>query len=169
MLSKDTFNYLLINQEKLDQHILTKFNLNDKETFNKRILAFLVELSEFINEQRDFKYWSVKPASAKDILLEEYIDGIHFLISIGSSLKVDFKNYQYHNEDKNKDLSLTELYLECFAICAELIKNQTPEIYFKVLNQYFIIFEQLKFTEDDLITAYIKKNKINFARQENNY
>ncbi|WP_400249186.1 dUTP diphosphatase [Spiroplasma sp. ald] len=56
MLSNNTFNYLLENQKKLDKHILTKFNLNDNETFEKRILAFLVELAEFINEQRDFKY-----------------------------------------------------------------------------------------------------------------
>ncbi|WFG97324.1 dUTP diphosphatase [Spiroplasma citri] len=42
--------------------------MNDDETFEKIILAFLVELAEFINEQRDFKYWSVKPASTKDVL-----------------------------------------------------------------------------------------------------
>ncbi|RUO86671.1 dUTP diphosphatase [Spiroplasma endosymbiont of Megaselia nigra] len=169
MLSNNTFNYLLENQKKLDKHILTKFNLNDNETFEKRILAFLVELAEFINEQRDFKYWSVKPASAKDILLEEYIDGIHFLISIGNSLTVDFKTYQYHNEYCQENINLTKLYLDCFAVAKELIKNQTSEVYFKVLNQYLIIAEQLKFTEDDLLTAYNKKNKINFTRQENNY
>jgi dimeric dUTPase (all-alpha-NTP-PPase superfamily) len=64
---------------------------------------------------------------------------------------------------------LTKLYLDCFAVATELIKNQTSEVYFKVLNQYLIIAEQLKFTEDDLLTAYNKKNKINFTRQENNY
>ncbi|WHQ36801.1 dUTP diphosphatase [Spiroplasma sp. SV19] len=169
MLSNKTFAYLLENQKKLDHHILTKFNLNDEQTLDKRILAFLVELAEFINEQRDFKYWSVKPASKQDILLEEYIDGIHFLISIGSSLQVDFNKYHYQNKYVGKSFSLTKLYLDCFAVCTKLIKKQTAKIYFQVLNQYLIIAEELKFTETDLITAYNKKNKINFARQENNY
>ncbi|WP_233485571.1 dUTPase [Spiroplasma sp. ChiS] len=113
---------MLENQKKLDEHILTKFKLNDDETFEKRILAFLVELAEFINEQRDFKYWSVKPASTKDVLLEEYIDGIHFLISIGNSLGVDFKTYQYCNECCKENINLTKLYLDCFAVATELIK-----------------------------------------------
>ncbi|WP_342256867.1 dUTPase [Spiroplasma endosymbiont of Poecilobothrus nobilitatus] len=89
--------YLILGIFYKYQEFSTKLK-NDNETFEKRILAFLFELSEFINEQRDFKYWSVKPASAKDILLEEYIHVIHFLISIGNSLTVDFKAYQYHNE-----------------------------------------------------------------------
>lgn len=159
MLSNDTFAYLLINQKKLDDHILTKFKLDDQQTFDKRISAFLIELAEFINEQRDFKYWSVKPPSEKYVLLEEYIDGIHFLISLGSSLNADFKKYQYHNPYCKQDISLTNIYLECFVICTELIKNQTSEIYFKVLNQYLIIADQLKFTEADLIAAYNKKKQ----------
>ncbi len=132
-------------------------------------MAFLVELAEFINEQRDFKYWSVKPASEQDILLEEYIDGIHFLISIGSSLQVDFNKYYYQNKYYAKDISLSKLYLECFAVCTKLIKKQTIKNYFHVLTQYLIIAEQLNFTEAALVTAYNKKNKINFTRQENNY
>lgn len=169
MLSNATFAYLLENQKKLDHHILTKFKLNDEQTLDKRILAFLVELAEFINEQRDFKYWSIKPASEQDVLLEEYIDEIHFLISIGSSLQVDFNKFHYQNKYFGKVVSLTKLYLECFAACAKLIKKQTTKIYFQVLNQYLIIAAQLKFTETDLITAYNKKNEINFSRQENNY
>lgn len=169
MLSNTTFAYLLENQKKLDHHILKKFKLDDKQTLDKRILAFLVELAEFINEQHDFKYWSVKPTSEQDVLLEEYIDGIHFLISIGDILQVDFNKFYYQNKYSGKIISLTKLYLECFAACAKLIKKQTTIIYFQVLNQYLIIAEQLKFTEADLIAAYNKKNKINFVRQENNY
>ncbi len=55
---------------------------------------------------------------------------------------------------------MTKLYLDCFAVATELIKNQISEVYFKVLNQYLIIAEQLKFTEDYLLTAYNKKIKL---------
>lgn len=131
MLSNTTFAYLLENQKKLDHHILKKFKLDDEQTLDKRILAFLIELAEFINEQRDFKYWSVKTASEQDILLEEYIDGIHFLISIGSTLQVDFNKFHYQNKYSGKVISLTKLYLECFDVCAKLIKKKQLKFIFK--------------------------------------
>ena len=47
------------------------------------MLALLVEIGELANETRSFKFWSVKPASEKKIILEEFVDGIHFILSLG--------------------------------------------------------------------------------------
>jgi dimeric dUTPase (all-alpha-NTP-PPase superfamily) len=43
-------------QKKLDSAILTSRDRTYEDTFNERSLAFIVELAEFANEARDFKY-----------------------------------------------------------------------------------------------------------------
>lgn len=169
MLSKKTFEYLAQNQTKLDKYILEKHNLKEIETLHQRLLAFLIELAEFINEQRDFKYWSNKKASAKAVLLEEYIDGIHFLISIGNTLKVKYEDFKYVNKYLDQELSLTDLYLDCFVVYSNLIAKRTVKNFFAALTSYLILADRLKFSENDIIVAYNAKNKINFERQENNY
>ncbi|WP_425289035.1 dUTP diphosphatase [Spiroplasma endosymbiont of Clivina fossor] len=47
----------MVCKKKLDARILEKKLLVEK-TIDKRFLALLVELSEFSNELRCFKYWS---------------------------------------------------------------------------------------------------------------
>ena len=44
-------------------------------------MALLVE-RELANETRSFKFWSTKGPSANEIILEEYVDSIHFLLSL---------------------------------------------------------------------------------------
>ncbi len=57
----------------------------------KKMLALLVEIGELANETRCFKYWSNKPASEREVILEEYVDGLHFILSIGIDLGIDKK------------------------------------------------------------------------------
>ncbi|WP_368486201.1 dUTP diphosphatase [Spiroplasma sp. DGKH1] len=169
MISNNELVNLAVNQTKLDHHIYQKHNINESDTLEKRILAFLIELAEFINEQRDFKYWSLKPPSARAVLLEEYIDGIHFLISIGNTLKVDFNTFNYQPSDLSLPTNLTTIYLNCFVEYTNFIKDHSVANYFNVLTSYFVIAEKLNFTEQELLAAYNQKNATNFARQANNY
>ena len=76
------FTELFKMQYQLDKTINDKHNTTYETTLTKRIMAFMVELGEFANETRCFKYWSVKPSSEKEVVLEEYIDGIHFILSL---------------------------------------------------------------------------------------
>lgn len=156
-------------QNKLDNTILKNFNLTEIQTFEKRILAFLIELSEFINKEKDFKYWSKKKVIKKNILLEEYADGIHFLISIGNTLKINFNNYLYKYPIKNNQITLTQLYLKCFEVYINFIKIKNEKRYFNVLNIFFALAKKMNFTEKELILSYKKKIKINYKRQINNY
>ena len=72
---------LLEMQRKLDLHIEKKHPREKFENrLNKKIIAFLVEVSEMLNEKRTiFKFWSNKGDDNEKALVE-YIDGIHFLL-----------------------------------------------------------------------------------------
>ncbi|MGG4002815.1 dUTP diphosphatase, partial [Geobacillus stearothermophilus] len=70
-------------QRALDERIETEHGLMEEDLFARKQLAFLVELGELANETRCFKFWSIKPPAPAERVLEEYVDGLHFLLSLG--------------------------------------------------------------------------------------
>lgn len=167
MLTNQTLVSLSQKQALLDTYIMENNHLvNDQKMFKKKIVAFLVELGEYANEERSFKYWSQKAPAELKIQLDEYIDGLHFLLSLGNDLHFDFQNYQFKtiNTMNNVDTYL------------ELIKDlnffaQTPNInlYQQLLNDYLMIAHLCQYSEPVLLEAYQIKNQINFDRQNQNY
>ena len=95
-------------QAELDARIAENHNVSYETTRERRILALLVEIGEFANATRCFKYWSNKPSEAQDIVLDEYVDGLHFFLSLGIDIKVNKKTY---NHTKHAD-NLTKQILE---------------------------------------------------------
>lgn len=160
----------LFNAQKiLDQHIADKHSLKSENLTKKRFLALFVELGELANETRCFKFWSVKQASARDVILEEYVDSIHFLLSIG--LDLGFTNTE---KITNHPVQPTQPDLtECFHLVIEKIltlkKAMTEENYCLLFEQYRVLGIVLGFSSNDMIDAYFKKNEVNFQRQETNY
>lgn len=166
MLTNDQWNELIVLQNSLDKRILQEKGLLEIETINHRFLALLVELSEFTNEERSFKYWSSKPGSQKDKLLSEYVDCLHFIISLSISLKIDLSKYEFNNIF---DEDLIQLIINTFnQILISQKKSEQKDFY--LLCDYFLsIANKLNFTNDDIYETYILKNKINHERQDNNY
>ena len=72
-------------QSVLDERIVKEHGLQGVDLVDKKIIALKVELSEFANETRAFKFWSKKEPSPKEITLEEYVDALHFFLSLGLS------------------------------------------------------------------------------------
>lgn len=51
-----------------------------------RLLALFAEVGELANATRCFKYWSKKGPESRERLLDEYVDILHFWLSIGNTL-----------------------------------------------------------------------------------
>lgn len=98
-------------QHKLDTRILENLSTKMVEIGNdvvfpedlrvERTLALIVETSEFANSARDFKYWSDKESESKDRLLDEYVDILHFWLSVG--LAYGFNHYDVEEAYKKKN------------------------------------------------------------------
>lgn len=96
-------------QDKLDKVIVEKIvvNPNDKNRhndimfLNDRILALFAEVGEFANASRCFKYWSDKPSESKERLLDEYADILHFVFSIGNTMKFTVEEIEQAYVKKN--------------------------------------------------------------------
>ena len=81
---------LLAMQNDLDNYIIKSKHLEGLEPkvrLSNTIHALFVEIGEFSNETRVFKHWSNKGMSDKAIMLEEYVDGLHFFLSIANQLE----------------------------------------------------------------------------------
>lgn len=156
---------LFAMQEELDNYILAQHHLKDENVFDKKLLALLVEVGELANETRCFKYWSLKPPSKREVILEEYVDGIHFILSIGLELKVN----DYHTTIDRVEEEPTELFHQVYEAIAHLRTDPSVPSYYQVFSAYLKLGVKLGFLAEDIRKAYHDKNKINFERQDQGY
>jgi len=154
-------------QETLDKHIIDNHQLQQKDLMEEKYLALLVELGELANETRCFKFWSTKPASARKKILEEYVDGVHFILSLGIE-----KGYQFAKDSAlmtPEEVTLTEQFNNVFQAIIKFRAVSTQENYHKLFRQFLQLGHLLDFSSDDIYQAYIDKNEVNFARQADGY
>jgi dimeric dUTPase (all-alpha-NTP-PPase superfamily) len=159
------FTKLLTIQSQLDSVIMQKHGLQKKEKTREKILAFLVELGELANETRCFKYWSIKQPSEREIILDEYADGLHFLLSI--SLDLGIRNLEINPHLCEKVLS--EQFLKVYSRANEFQKNLDFAKFINLFNEYLNLGGCLGFTIPEIEESYYNKNKVNHERQENGY
>jgi dimeric dUTPase (all-alpha-NTP-PPase superfamily) len=185
-------------QRKLDEHIEQEHPRQEGEDrLAKKILALQVELGELANCWRGFKYWSndqeprridpycVECAGTGEVrslgivrkckcnpLLEEYVDCLHFILSIGLELGLakEFRNYgisfMRRRQDPTKKLSFL------IAFVNELNSeshDEKAENYEFILDRFFSIGYDLGFTWEQIEEAYLRKNAINHKRMESGY
>ncbi|MEC5421979.1 dUTP diphosphatase [Virgibacillus sp. C22-A2] len=152
-------------QAQLDKYIETKNNLNSKSVFQEKCLALLVELGELANETRCFKFWSSKSRNEKHVILEEYVDGIHFILSLGIE-----KGHHYVSKFiQSTNCTETEQFNEVFEGCIMFKKEPNHRNYEKLFESYIQLGNVLGFTETEIQEAYLKKNEVNYERQNQGY
>lgn len=157
--------HLYQKQAELDQRIADNHHVSYETTRERRILALLVEIGEFANATRCFKYWSNKPSESQDVVLDEYVDGLHFFLSLGIDIKVSKQKYNYTKRADN----LTKQILETYRLASIFYKNQDEKSYIKAFQSFINIVPLLKVRWTTIEKAYYKKLGENYSRQDNNY
>lgn len=151
-------------QSELDSFIEKTQNVT-KDVFNEKGLALIVELAELANETRCFKFWSTKGASERSVLLEEFVDSIHFMLSLGN-----MKGYSLTEwPDVQEEADLTEQFIETTQKITHFIADSSEENYKAIWHAYGKLAYNMQFTVADIIEAYISKNEKNYERQKSGY
>lgn len=162
-----------------------RIRYNEPDRFRKLILALLVEIGECANEWRGFKFWSKnqkartheltyerhgEPPVLKNFLLEEYVDGLHFVLELGLEHHKELTEYSYDKEIAvvNKADVTTQFNL-IFNKVTDYFTNPTKGNYVWMVELYLGLGTMLGFTWEQIEQAYYDKNKINHERQENGY
>jgi dimeric dUTPase (all-alpha-NTP-PPase superfamily) len=176
-----------------------RIGYNEPDRFEKLILALLVEIGECANEYRAWKFWSqdqeprtrildkensrIDKTVYKNPLLEEYVDGLHFLLEIGLE---EFKayefllpvNYSFNDYTPIKEENITKQFNSFFTEIGILNdslfdrnydENSVEDAYENAFRTFIGLGEMLGFTWEEIETAYYAKNQINHERQANGY
>lgn len=103
---------------------------------------------------------------SKNPMLEEYVDGIHFILSLGLDryTKTELKDILQQSEP----LHYTNLEDQFISLFYEISSNMYSR-WELIIRYYLGLGKLLDFTINDIVQAYYAKNKINFKRQDQQY
>lgn len=153
---------LKINQE-LDKVFDEKYS-NDEDYYNKNCIALLVELGEFINETKCFKYWSIKTPNM-DNVLEEYADCITMCLSFFTHLNVELENIPKHSDTNDIFILVNEIFKDATL----MIECDSVDLIKKIFSNLLYLAELLKLNKQDIYDACYKKMKIIDERLNSDY
>ena len=185
-------------QKQLDERIVKEKGLEGQDLLDKKILALQVELGELANEWRGFKYWSHdqeprtevpdfetwkknghktykgKPIMHfKNPLLEEYVDVVHFTLSVGLEIEIKHEIFPEPINYGDVVIQFNELFGQISYFASVLKReNEWEEIeseYERIWSLLFGLAGLLGFTWEQIEQGYIAKNKINYERLEAGY
>ena len=153
---------LKVNQE-LDKVFDEKYS-SDKDYYNKNCIALLVELGEFINETKCFKYWSIKKPDM-DNVLEEYADCITMCLSFFTHLNVGFKDIPIHSDINDIFILINEIFKDA----TNMIESGSGELIKKIFSNLLYLGELLKLKKEDIYDACYNKMRIIDERLNSDY
>lgn len=155
-------------QMELDECIENKHpEIKNKNNLDWKILALLVELGECANEWRGFKKWSNDQETRTEKMLEEYVDCLHFILSIGLEINYDTNKEFNVNENSYKDV-LT-YFNETFLSIGLFYYNRKDYDYSDLVVNLLDLGTYLGFTWEQIEKAFIDKTEISYQRQNNGY
>ncbi|WP_339231247.1 dUTP diphosphatase [Bacillus sp. FSL M8-0071] len=182
-------------QKALDERIIKEKGLEGQDLLPNTYVALTTELGEFANEGRWFKHWSndreprtcvinKKGETAKEYyknpLLEEYVDCLHFFLSIAITRGWQVELLQLPEEafsDFMKDgfeggLSGAFLEMQWYLMNSQMYKSEeTKKENFRLAWCLFLAFGVAGFglNFEQIEAAYMDKNAVNHQRQQEGY
>lgn len=160
---------LLLMQQQLDLSIYKEKGIK-KYPLEEVQIALIVEIGEMMNEAPSlFKYWKDTAVDDRVKALEEYVDCLHFALSLLNyriDIDIDPDSFFIHkkrrfcySEHVGNDNSLPD-------VIADIID---PHWIGDCLYSLFDLGNYLGFTWDEIYTGYKKKNEINYKRLNSGY
>lgn len=138
-----------IKNKKLDALLEKSLNISirDEDIVKKNLLELLIEVGEFANETKVFKYWSNKPMK-KDEALEELADNIIMIFVFYNVLNMEVDSIIEDNSN-----NATQSFLELYELEVNLVKDLNEDNARLVLSKILHIAKLLNFTDDEVINA----------------
>ncbi|ARD47594.1 dUTP diphosphatase [Sporosarcina sp. P33] len=183
-------NKMFEMQRELDERIVKEKGLEGQDLLLDKILALQVELGECANEWRGFKFWSVDREPRikayshheekqcgdngfssiakydKNPLLEEYVDCLHFILSIG--LDLEFHLLVKEARPVN-NRSIAKQFVFISTKVGTMLAYESLPNYLHIIENFIGLGEMLGFTWEQIEQAYYNKNKVNHVRQDTGY
>lgn len=157
------WNSLYENNKRLDRIFVDKYK-NDERLFEKNCIELLVEISEFANETKVFKYWTIKKPN-KEKMLEEYADVITMILTFYNELDLGIKDL----EDDLEETDILILLKEIYSMSIELMDSFKENLLERLFKKIIYIGTILEFKEQEVLNVIERKQKIIEERLNSDY
>lgn len=152
------------NNKKLDDAFIEKYN-QTIDYDKKNCIEFLVELGEFVNETKVFKYWSVKSPS-KDKMLEEFADCMTMVLYFYNINDMTLDGLPKPIKKNNKLDIINYLYQEGTLLFDHL---HDQEFLRNLLSNLLYLGYSFDFSDEEIIDSIKKKHIIIEERLNSEY
>ena len=160
----ESFKKVYLRNKQLDDIFFSKYT-NETKMFEKNCIEFLVELSEFINETKCFKYLSIKKPQ-HHLVLEELADTFTMLMYFYNISNIDIDTFQITNFDED----LLQIINETYYLGTKLYNELSKELLDKIFVNLLKISKLLNIEEKEIIEAIKQKHSIIEKRlKDDNY
>ncbi len=159
------FKEVYITESSIDDMFSSRYgDIGSGEVFNKNCIELLVELGEFINETKCFKYWSIKKPN-KEQVLDELADVLKMLMTFLHVINKEIKEYELNDIDCN----LMTLINDTYIMATDIMNNISEELIDSMFKNVLGIAYKLELSKKEIIDAIIKKQQIVFDRLNSEY
>ncbi len=132
--------------------------------FEKNVLEFLVELGEFTNETKCFKYWTVKK-SDKEKVLDEFADCITMILLFFHLQNLSIEPLLPSTEERNPLKVIHYLYVEG----TKLMDSQEETLLRNIFSNLLYVATLFGYSMEEILEAIYQKQKITKERLNTNY
>ena len=153
-------NYYQKNK-KLDEEFNSKYQENEPEFYEKNCIELLVEIGEFINETKYFKYWSIKSPN-KEKMLEELADCLNMIFYFYGLLNIKITDFANTKIIKNRLNQINHIYYLSTNLFNNLNAQDIKNIFINLLD--FAYYLGIK--EEEILEKLEEKHQIIYNRLE---
>lgn len=153
-------NYYQKNK-KLDEEFNSKYQENEPEFYEKNCIELLIEIGEFINETKCFKYWSIKSPN-KEKMLEELADCLNMIFYFYGLLNLDITDFTNTKIEKNRLKQINHIYNLSTNLFNNLNEQDIKNIFVNLLDFAY----SLDIQEEELLEKLEEKHQIIYNRLE---
>ena len=153
-------NYYQKNK-KLDEEFNSKYQENEPEFYVKNCIELLVEIGEFINETKCFKYWSIKSPN-KEKMLEELADCLNMIFYFYGLLNIKITDFANTKIVKNRLNQINHIYYLSTNLFNNLNTQDIKNIFINLLDFAY----SLGIKEEEILEKLEEKHQIIYNRLE---
>jgi dimeric dUTPase (all-alpha-NTP-PPase superfamily) len=158
--------FLFEQQGALDFHIAKEQGI--KTPFENKVLAIIVEAGECANEWQGFKTWK-RNREPKANTLGEFIDILHFILSVGLDIGIDPEKIVLEDLESHKEKDLVNQFIRLSTTAGQLKTWRNRTDWCILFHEYLALAEMFGFKWSEIVNAYLHKNNVNHERQRTGY
>ena len=162
-----------ILQYNVERKYKKRENDSQENILESKLILLDTEVSEFMNELEDHKYYKMNKKQNKNKQLEEFCDCIHAVYSIANSLEIKLDcNYDeiIKPDDILKKYRSLKLSISRFSVNRALNSKIYCENYLRlILHKLYSLAKAKDFTEEDIVIAFVAVYTKNMIRATSDY